>query len=221
MFITTEGPDGSGKTTQAIKLAKELSKRGMTAFKTSFPQYRYSQSGPLIAEALNRDSKLDLPRDLIIPLMIADRVEARDPLRKAIKDFGAVISDRYAESHIAYTYAEMQGERDLPPDFFLRLVECLRFLEYEVLQLPRPDVALVIDIDAEESVKRTAERDIPDKNEVDLQLQKNVRKAYQKMAAVITSQPKIYIIDANGKDEDEVHEDVMKHLGKFWPALQP
>jgi dTMP kinase len=98
-FIVLEGIDGSGKSTQARMLAKDLEKRGMRVLLTA--EHTDRAAGKLVEEVVRRRQNLD-PLALQV-LFIADRIDhTNGVIRPALGEGAVVISDRYYGSTVAY-----------------------------------------------------------------------------------------------------------------------
>ncbi|HUF40154.1 MAG TPA: dTMP kinase, partial [Anaerolineales bacterium] len=101
MFITLEGPEGSGKTTQMKKLAEMLRARGLPVFTTREP------GGTSISDQIRR-ILLDLGNEGMVPrteilLFLASRAQHTDEIiRPRLAAGEIVICDRYRDSTVAY-----------------------------------------------------------------------------------------------------------------------
>src|SRR6202050_3766242 len=100
LFITLEGVEGSGKTTQAALLADTLRKEGRAVVVTHHP------GGPRAGEAIRKifldpEVSLDVASELL--LVLADRAQhVREMIRAGVETGEVVISDRYSDSTVAY-----------------------------------------------------------------------------------------------------------------------
>lgn len=107
MFITFEGPDGSGKSTQAEMLATSLKKAGHEVALVHFPRYD-SPIGKLIERIIKGQESID-SFDALEMLYVADQLDWQNELNKLMfDDHKIVIADRYDMSTIAY-YASKTG----------------------------------------------------------------------------------------------------------------
>ena len=145
LFITLEGVEGSGKTTQAAVLADALRKDGRTVTVTHEPGG--TRAGEAIRKIfLDPEVSLDVASELL--LVLADRVQhVRERLRPGVESGEIVISDRYSDSTVAY-----QG---YGRGFDLVLLGQLNRLATADLV---PDLTIVLDCAADTGLARTRER---------------------------------------------------------------
>jgi dTMP kinase len=145
MFITFEGMDGSGKTTQVERLAAALRARGHEVLVTREP------GGTVIGEQV-RAILMDKANTALNPraellLFCASRAQlVADVLRPHLQAGGVVICDRYIDSSLAYQgYGHGLGADVLWP--------VLNFATGGLL----PDLTLYLDIAPEEGLRRRAQ----------------------------------------------------------------
>jgi len=195
-LIAVEGLDGAGKTTQVSLLASALS----TVDIVSFPRYdtffgRHIRSLLDGTGAVTADS-VD-PRSMALWYAL-DRVQwARE--RKP----GSYILNRYTLSNAVYQSARAQDPALF--DWVLRL-------EFEELELPQPDVTVVLDVPPDVSRDRVTGRDgVGDVYERSHGLLARVREGYLSAA---TRLPNVVMVPAVGPP-DEVHTAVLSALEPF------
>jgi dTMP kinase len=145
LFITLEGVEGSGKTTQAAMLADALRARGLVVTVTREP------GGTRVGQAIRAiflDAAFALDPAAELLLVLADRAQhVREQLRPMLAAGQIVICDRYSDSTTAY-----QGYgRGLDH----QLVRELNQLASDAL---KPDLTLVLDCPAELGLARTHAR---------------------------------------------------------------
>ena len=101
MFITFEGPEGCGKTSQIVQLAETLSQAGYDVLSTREPGG--TQIGDRIREVLLDLHNTDMHNRTEILLFQASRAQlVEQVIRPHLAKGGIVLCDRYADSTIAY-----------------------------------------------------------------------------------------------------------------------
>jgi len=137
VFICVEGLDGSGKTTQAKILVRNLRRRGVEAVYTTEPSA--GKVGKLIRRfVLNRQKRVPVALEAL--LFAADRVDHVEAVVKSLLEQGkVVVCDRYVYSTLAY-----QGAAGLS----LEWIECVNRFALG------PHLALFIDVPSDVVVKR-------------------------------------------------------------------
>ncbi len=145
LFITLEGVEGSGKTTQAAILADALRARGHRVTVTREPGG--TRAGTAIREIfLDAQVSLNVAAELL--LVLADRAQhVSEKLKPAVEAGEIVISDRYSDSTVAY-----QG---YGRGFDLKLLGELNRLATAGMI---PDLTIVLDCSVETGLARTRER---------------------------------------------------------------
>jgi len=170
LFITFEGIEGSGKSTQMTLLANYLSSRGYDVTTTREP------GGTPIGEAiravlLNPDfTEMDYRTEVL--LYAADRAQhVAELVKPALARGSIVISDRYLDSTIAYQHYG----RGLPLDFILEVNE-------QATEGIKPDLTLLLTVPVEIGLKR-ATKTIADRIErEDVEFHERVEKGFQELA---------------------------------------
>lgn len=150
-FITFEGPEGGGKTTQARRLAARLEARGLHTVVTREP------GGTSVGEHIRDILQHDRAAEPICPeaevlLFSASRAQlVRRVILPALEGGSWVISDRFADSTTVY-----QGiARGLG-------VEAMLALHSLAIGDAVPDLTILLDLDVEEGFRRLAERQARD-----------------------------------------------------------
>ena len=141
-LIAIEGIDGSGKGTQAQRLCERFSASGKNAALVSFPRYSETLFGKAVGDFLNgRFGTLKEVSPFLASLLYAgDRLESRDFLLKTLTENEVVILDRYTASNLAHQGSKLEGEERR------EIVDWIRRIEYEIYQLPRPDLVVLLDL---------------------------------------------------------------------------
>jgi dTMP kinase len=203
-FITFEGIDGCGKSTQLRMLASELRLRGQEVIATREPGG--TSLGTHIREVLlDAEEKVDPLAELL--LYAADRAQhVRGLVLPALESGHIVLSDRYADATVAYQGAG----RGFPGEVVSGLVA----LATGDL---KPDMTLIFDLPVEESQRRADLRsrkgNQPDRLDAeDAAFHKRVRDAYLRIAAA--EPERVHVIDAGGSVQ-ETQAQVMRLVIPF------
>jgi dTMP kinase len=141
LFIVLEGIDGSGKATQAARLAETAAARGRTVASFSFPLYDDNPFSRAIGQYLNGElgALEDVHPALSALLYACDRFHARPALERAIAERDLVVCDRYVASNLAHQGSQLEGEERE------RLLAWLLEVEYGEFRLPKPDLVVLLD----------------------------------------------------------------------------
>ncbi|MBA2127733.1 dTMP kinase [Hyphomicrobium methylovorum] len=143
-FITFEGGEGAGKSTQAKRLAERLGRLNIPALVTREP------GGTPVGEDVRALILKDRPTDPVTELLlfVAARAEhVTSVIRPALDEGTWVISDRFIDSTRVY-----QGKRyGLEPEF-------IRQLERYTVAPDYPDLTLILDLPASAGVERARQR---------------------------------------------------------------
>jgi dTMP kinase len=141
LFIVLEGIDGSGKGTQAARLAETAAAEGRTVASFSFPLYDENPFSRAIGQYLNGElgALEDVHPALSALLYACDRFHARPELEHAIEERDLVVCDRYVASNLAHQGSQLEGEERR------RLLEWLLEVEYGEFRLPKPDLVVLLD----------------------------------------------------------------------------
>ncbi len=135
MFITLEGPEGSGKTSQLPRLADYLREQGYDVLTTREPGGTII--GDQVRAVLTRlDNTAMQPRTEILLFLAARAQLVEEVIRPALAQGKIILSDRYADSTLAY-----QGYGHGVDLALLRLL-----LDFATGGL-RPDLTLLLDVD--------------------------------------------------------------------------
>jgi dTMP kinase len=173
MFITLEGPEGSGKSMQITGLAEFLRQQGRQVLTTREPGGTFI--GDQIREVIMRmDNTMMSPRAEILLFCAARAQIVQEVIKPNLEKGLIVISDRYADSTLAY-----QGYGHGLDLAILKLI-----LQFATGGL-QPDLTLLLDVDAEEGLNRRrvggGEWNRLDDQQLAFHLR--VRQGYLKMAA--------------------------------------
>ena len=194
MFISFEGIEGSGKSTQ-IELIEELIRaKGYQVKKLREPGT--TELGEKI-----RNIFLEKTTETVDPITEAFLLYAtrkhldQNFLRQNLNEGAIVIADRYADATLAYqSYGKGLDHN------FVKLI-------HDSSQLLSPDLTFYMDISAELSIERISDRERDRMESESIDFFKKVREGYLQIAH--DNPERVVVLDAN-KTIDELHESIKK-----------
>ncbi len=199
IFITFEGMDGSGKTTQMHRLAARLRALGRTVLETLEP------GGPPVAQKIRRilldSANQELGPTTEILLYFASRAQNVDEwINPALARGEIVLSDRFTDSSLAY-----QGVgRNLG-------IDTVQALERIACRGLKPDLTILVDVDAEASLARARARNeaAPHcETRMDDQALEFHLKVHEAYHALVAAEPeRVRLVDGR-RGIDEIEQDV-------------
>jgi dTMP kinase len=207
LFITFEGPDGSGKSTQCKLLAEHLTSIGYNVLCTREPggtdislqvrqilmDMKNKSMFPATEFLLFSSARAQLVREVIKPHLAQEK--------------GIVIADRFFDSSFAY-----QGYGHGIP------LETIRTITEFATDGLKPDLTLLLDIDAEQGLRR---RQKPGTewnrlDDYDLALHKRVREGFLTMAA---AEPNRWVTLDADQDPDKLQQSIRRVVRKSLEGL--
>lgn len=211
-FITFEGSEGCGKSTQVLRLAARLEQAGMRTLVTREP------GGTAIGEKI-RDLLQFAPESFAMTpeaellLFEASRSQlVRETIQPALAQGTVVISDRFFDSTTVY-----QGvARKLPPD----IVETLNAF---AIGGARPDVTFILDIDVETARARMLRRVRPvavtDRMEQEpIEFYERVCEGYREL---VKREPDRFIVLDGRQTPDAIENEIWQALTSRLPSFAP
>jgi dTMP kinase len=209
VFITLEGPDGSGKSTQARLLAERLRREGHAVLESVEPGG--TRIGQQIRRILLDPAHAELRPTAELLLMFAARAQnVEEAILPALEQGQIVVSDRFTDSSIAYQGAG----RGLGWDTVLQVdrIACRGL---------KPDLTLCIDIDTETGLARAHSRNRNETGKSESRLDEQAVEFHQKARAayheLARREPRRFrLIDGGGAPEavaEKVWDAVTKLLG--------
>lgn len=217
MFITYEGIEGSGKTTQLAMLAAYLEKVGQKTVCTREPGG--SQLGRMLRAMLLDCRQAELAPRAELCLFLADRAQhLAEVIMPAIEDGCVVLCDRFEDSTIAY-----QGYgRGMD-------LHQLRQICFPAAGELEPDITFLLDLSVQEGLARAGRRNEQECTVISegrfdaesLDFHSRVRRGYLGMAR--DNPQRIAVIDASKSPEDVFAQclaELKSRCEKFWKNLE-
>jgi dTMP kinase len=202
LFITFEGVEGSGKTTQIQRLKKYLTQKGIPCKVTREP------GGCSIGEKirkilLNPDHREMVPTTELLLYEAARAQHVKEVIKPFLEKEGVVLCDRFSDATLAY---QGDGRR-----IDLKWIHRLNHLSSQGI---RPDVTFLLDCPSDVGLKRAIQRNRTLKQEreerferEEIEFHRRVRKGY---LAIARKEPRrVKVIDTR-KGEEKVFEKIQK-----------
>ena len=192
MFITLEGPEGSGNTTAVEVAVKRLQEMGYEIVRTREP------GGTPIAEQIRNvildkaNTKMD-PRTEALLYAASRRQHLVEKVWPALKEGKIVICDRYLDSSLAY----QGGARGLGIDNILNI-------NLFATENTWPDLTLLFDIKPEDGLKRIAANANREVNRLDLEKIEFHQKVRDSFLYLAKRYPERFIVIDASKSKEEV-----------------
>lgn len=188
-LIIIEGTDCSGKETQAKKAIEELQKKGISVFKFAFPNYD-SPTGKIvggpylgkasICEGWFKEGATNVDGLVASAYFAADRRYNINIIKEHLDKGEVVIVDRYVESNMAH-----QGGKIKEKDERLKMYEKLDKLEFDIMELPRPDAVIFLYMPYEyASILKQSRKEAPDQHESSKEHLKQAENAYLELTEI-------------------------------------
>jgi len=203
LFITFEGPDGAGKSTQIDLLASHLSRSGYPVFCTREPGG--TAIGDQIREILHNVDNTAMTAQTEVLLYFASRAQLVQQIILPYLEQGhVVLCDRYTDSSYAY-----QGYgRQL--DF-----KVLRLIASFATQELKPNLTIYLDLDVEDGLRRKEAANLAGQGEwnrmdrLTLDFHRRVRQGYLKMAQ---AEPERWLVIDASASVKAINEKICKRL---------
>ncbi len=198
VFITFEGGDGAGKSTQLQLLATWLDEQNKTYVLTREPGG--TDVGLELRDIILHRKGFLAPRAEAL-LYAADRAHhVHTVVRPALERGDVVVQDRFFDSSVAYQGAGRVLSEDEVRDLSLWAVEDLR-----------PNLTIVLDVPAEVArARRDSTRDVYDRLEAEADdFHERVRQAYRRLAG---AEPERIVIIDGELPAEEIHQQIVSRV---------
>jgi dTMP kinase len=207
MFITLEGPEGSGKSMQIRELADFIRQRGFEVLTTREPGGTFI--GDQIREVIMRmDNTMMHPNTEILLFCAARAQIVTEVIRPNLEKGVVVISDRYGDSTLAYQGYGHGLDRTV-------LKEILKFATGGLT----PDLTLLLDVDVDEGLNRKIKGG-SEWNRLDAQkmeFHKRVRNGYLEMAK---AEPERWRLINAANDPQDVQRDIREVISTKMESIK-
>ena len=212
-LIVIEGTDCSGKETQSNLLIEKLKKENIRIEKFSFPNYNSPTGkiigGPYLGKSYICEGWFEEGAPNVDPKVsalyyAADRLYNIDKIKFLLENGVNVILDRYVFSNMAHQGGKIGNEKERN-----EMYEWLENLEFNLLNLPKPDIGLFLHMPFECSLelKKNREEEL-DQNEKDKNHLINAENAYKEVAKKYD----FYTIECNEGSRIKTIEEINKTL---------
>ncbi len=211
LFITLEGGEGSGKTTQGIRLAKHLRQIGYPVVQTKEPGG--TDIGQALREIVMSNHHKDMVPETELLIYLADRAQhVHSKIIPAIRQGKIVISDRYHDSSVAYQHFA----RGVP-------LETLDFIFRKLTGGLVPTLTFVLDIPPESALTRIKQRGITNPDSISkfeeeaLSFHRKVRQGFLNIAK--NEPERVRVIDGT-QSPDRVFNRIVEILTPILPPIR-
>ena len=200
-FVTFEGIDGSGKSTQIQNISKRLKAQDLKIYTTFEPTDGHV--GSLIRQMLSGTISID--QRTIASLFAADRTDhltnQKNGIKKKVDNGELVLCDRYYFSSYAYhaQYIDMEW------------IIHTNSLNAEIL---KPDLTIFIDVDPDVCIERIKLSRSQFEMYEKIDVMKKVRANYFKAFDKLKDQEKVVVVDGN-TNLQEVEEAILNEINKL------
>ena len=203
MFVTFEGPDGSGKTSQVAALAEYLLGQGFNVLVTREPGG--TAIGDQIRLILSDMGNTEMnPRTETLLFLAARAQIVEQVILPALVEGTIVLCDRYADSTLAYQGYGHQNDLD----------QIQTLLDFATGGL-KPALTLLLDVDVEVGLRRRASGGQWNRLDAyDLEFHRRVRQGYHQL---VQADPQRWVVIDAGQSPEQVQkavrQTIMQRLG--------
>lgn len=151
-IICLEGNDRVGKHTQSLLLAEYIRENGYNVKTISFPNYGKPQASPVEKYLAGGFSELS-PIEASMLYAFDRSITLREMhIKEFLKKGGVLILDRYTPSNVVFQTARALKDCediDIKSDKAFKTIYQIETLEYSILELPRPNAVVYLNLDRE------------------------------------------------------------------------
>ncbi len=218
-LIVFEGTDASGKNTQTELLYKKLINKGIKCVKDTFPRYKTPTGkiigGPFLGKPEICPSYFKSPASIdpkvASAFYVADRRYNLPLIKETLNSGINLILDRYVESNMGHQGGKIRNKKER-----LNFYKWLDKLEYEMFELPRPDLTIFLYMPFEKGIELKSKMDVQkDEVESDFDYLKNSEEAYLQLAELYDWKKIDCVKDKKIRTPESIHEEVHSFIDKF------
>lgn len=216
-LIVIEGTDCSGKETQSDLLIEKLRNENIRVEKFSFPNYnsptgkivggpylgkKYICDGWFAEGAVNVDPKVSSL------YYAADRKYNIEKILWLLDNGMNVILDRYIYSNMAHQGSKFKTEKER-----LEMFKWIEKLEFELLELPRPDIAIFLHMPVNKAlILKQGREELPDQHESSVEHLKNAENTYIELADLFNFKTIECVRDDNIRTIEDISDEVYSYI---------
>lgn len=195
MFITFEGIDGSGKTTQSELLANHFKQIHGENHVILTREPGGTDFAEKVRRVLLKDNIDPISELLLLTSMRYEHVKKL--ILPALKEGKIVICDRFIDSTIAYQGYGLGVDLGLIRDL------------HKLVKIRRPDITFILDIDVQVGLSRAKDKNKYE--EMDINFYNKVRKGFQEIALKESNRCNV-ITEIETKDDNQVHSEIINRI---------
>lgn len=218
-LIVIEGTDCSGKGTQSEILFKKLESLGKKVIKMSFPMYDTPTGkivgGPYlgketISKGWFKEGANNVPAKVASLYYAADRLYNINIINHYLDNDYIVILDRYVTSNMGHQAGKIKDKKER-----LEMFNWLEKLEFELLELPRPDIKLFLHMPYKYSKQLQKNRTELDEHENSEENLVNAENAFLEMSEIFDFIKIECVKNDTIRSIDEISEEIYQSISKF------
>lgn len=210
-LIVIEGGDGAGKATQTKLLIERLTTAGRQVETMSFPQYGKPSAANLEAYLKKQPGFAGADPKIAAQWFAEDRATAIPTISTWLGAGHWVVLDRWSPSNMVH-----QGMRILDPEARTEFLHWLDRYEHDELGMLRPDLTIVLSVDASIRDANVEGRGEKDAHEGDRPYQERVEASYREVAMTL---PGFVLIECQDSDNDLMPKEIIHEL--VWQKVSP
>ena len=216
-LIVIEGTDCSGKETQTKLLIKKLKEKNINIYNFSFPNYDSPTGkiigGPYLGKDYICDSYFEEGPSHVSPKVAslyyaADRLYNIDRINLLLEEGNHVILDRYVYSNMAHQGGKISSLLERR-----EIYDWLYTLEFDLLELPKPDIAIFLHMPTDVAQKlKEGRKEKPDGHERDINHLINAENAYIELAEKYNMKKIECSCNENPRDIEAISNDIYNYV---------